>query len=481
MPNENSSLFIKKNPKNNLEKSKLIKLLARLPPATVKKFKTYYKQQGSQKRDAFVMLEYIVFCYPNFDSAKLTQEVAFKKVFGKIPYDYRRLMKSVSQIHLYLKQYLVNVELAEDNFLSDYLLAKVYIKYNLRHELNLLLAKKRAIKPAVSSPQFYYEQMQWVHLDYYTDGKSQIDQKESSLNEAMTAFDLYFLGIKLKYACDIATRQILSGSTYLIQFSEPIQNYCIDHMESLPIFNQFYYLAWQLIISKKEKDYQQLKIIFQNNHTLINKEDQLIIFTYLLNYTSQQIRRKEALYLREAFELYQMSVEKDILFINRLFVEDHFVNMTSIACALKEFDWIDSVLNEKLSKAGEDLSPSAYHIALARVALEKEDFETCRTHLLHIDFNIHTYGKRARVYQIICAYELEEPPLSIESYCKSFENYLRRNEVNQQIDLRRYLNFISMVRQLIKVNINPKKLNEELTILPSIYSPWLGKKIQALI
>lgn len=218
MQKENSSLFSENEPKNTLEKSKLVKLLVSLPPTTVKQFKAWYKQQGQLNRDAFSILKYLLSYYPDFNSPKLAHKFAYKKIFGDTPYDYRRLMKSVSKVHLKLKQYLIHLTLDEDDFLNDYLLAKVYTKYNLRHELNLLLNKKRNISPTVSSPQFYYEQMQWDHIDFYADGKSQIDQKESTLNKVMTNFDLYYLGIKLKSACDIATRQVLSGSTYHIQF-----------------------------------------------------------------------------------------------------------------------------------------------------------------------------------------------------------------------------------------------------------------------
>ena len=48
-------------------------------------------------------------------------DFAFKKIFGKIPFDYRRLMKTISQIHLDLKQYLVHLELADDDFLNNFL------------------------------------------------------------------------------------------------------------------------------------------------------------------------------------------------------------------------------------------------------------------------------------------------------------------------------------------------------------------------
>lgn len=481
MPNENSSKFIRNDSNNNLEKSKLIRLLIKLPPIVIKQFKAWYKQQGSPNRDAFSLLKYILSFYPDFESPKLAKEVAFEKIFGKIPYDYRRLMKSVSKIHLDLKQYLVNIELAENEFLSDYLLANVYAKYHLPHELNLLLEKKRNQKPTISSPKFYYEQMRWVQLDRYTDGTLKIDEPESILNRAMTSLDLYFLGIKLKYACDISTKQFLSGSTYNIQFSNAIQAYCLANLSSIPIFHQFYFLAWQLITTKEERFFQQLKESFQQKHHLINKQDQLILVTYLLNYTYQQMRLKRDEYLREAFQLFRMGIEKDILVMGPFFVEGLFFNIVSISCALNEVEWIDYVLREKLSKASEMLSPSAYHTALARLTLEKGDFDSCRTHLMHIDFKKHTYSKRARIYQIMCTYELKESTLSIESQCKSLENYLRRNETIEQNVFQMYLNFISIIRQLIKVNVNPETLLHELNSLPMIYTHWLEKKIRDLM
>ncbi len=471
----------KKTTITNLNKSKLVKLLAKVDAKTVKAFKAYYKQLGSSERDAFLILDYLLAYYPEFDSPRLLQDVAFQKIFGKaVPYDYRKLMKGVSQVHVDLKQYLVNKMVAEDDFLSDYLLAKVYTKYQLRHELTLLLEKKRIIEPTVSSPQSYYEQMQWEQLDFFGDGKTKLNQKENSLNQAMTALDVYYLGVKLKFACDIATKQILLGSEYEIQLANAVQLHVKANYDSLPVFHQFYWLAWQLILHRKEESYQKLKRLFWHQYHFLTKEDQLILFTYLFNYCAFRIRTNDLTFVKKSFELFKFSIEKDILIIDQLFVEDHFVNLVNISCALKEFAWLENTLTNELASIVKNISPPAYYLGLSRVAFAKKNFTKCQEHLINVDYNNFLYSKRARIFQIMCAYELKESILNIESNCKSLENYLRRNKSKHSEDNNAYLNFISVVRRLIKLNPDKEKLLRDLNNTSTIFKPWLLEKVNQL-
>lgn len=470
----------KKDNNTSLNKSKLIKLLAKLPPKTVKTFKAWYKQMGSPKRDAFLILEYILLYYPEFDSPHLLQNIAFTKIFGKTPYDYRKLMKGVSQVHLDLKQYLVQQELTEDDFLSDSLLARVYKKYQLRHELSLLLDKKRATKPTINSPKSYYEKLHWEQMIFLGGGKAKINHRENSLNKAMTSLDMYYLGIKLKFACDIATKQMLFGSKYEIQLSNSIKEYSKANLDKLPTFHQLYWFAWQLILHRREETYQKLKQLFWQKHTFLEKEDQLILVTYLLNYGAFKIRTNNLTFVREMFELFQFSIEKGILIINQFFIEDHFINLINISCALKEFDWLENTLENQLAPIIGDLSPSAYYLGLSRIALAKKNFIQCRSHLTNIDYNNYIYSKRARAFQLMCAVELKEPTIGIEANCKSFENYVRRNKTKQIEDNYIHLNFIRFIRHLIKINPNKEKLLRDLNSTPTIFKPWLLEKANQL-
>jgi hypothetical protein len=472
----------KKATKKKLNQTKLIRLLSRLSPKEIKEFKAYIRQSNGAGHDVFLLLQYLVKFAPDFDTSKLEHELVFRKIFPKLPYNYWRLMKIISHLHLELKSFLVHNLFEEDDFLQDYLLAKVFTKYQLRHELTLLLNKKKSQKETVSSPQFYNEQMQWEWLDFFGDGKNKLKQDDTKLTKAMFALDLYYIGQKLKYACHIATKRTIFNENHPTSSLDKIDQYCKENIKSLPVFHVFYYLAWQLILHKQEATYRILKQKFQENYLQLEKEDQLIIFSYLLNFITFQQKNNQLQYLPEAFYLYKMGVEKDILLIDRLFVEIHFVNLISIACFMKAFDWIDYLLKEKLSNIQHIISPSAYHIALARLSIAKKNFLKCKEHLFEVDYNVGEYSIFARVYQLICAYELKEPPFIIETHCKSFENYLRRNKLQQKrtLNTNMHLKFISCLRKLIKPSPNKQKLQLEVDRVNVAFKPWLVEKIASL-
>ena len=96
----------------------------------------------------------------------------------------------------------------------------------------------------------------------------------------------------------------------------------------------------------------------------------------------------------------------------------------------------------------------------------------------HLDFS---YSHRVRIFQVACAYELRFPPHIIETHCKAFENYARRNINKYRPLVKACLNFINLVRQLNKVNPNKIKLQQALEVTTTIVSQfWLKEKIDAL-
>ena len=481
MPKENSSIFLKNSTQNSLVRSRLIKLLAKLSSTTVKQFKAWHKQQGSPNRDAFLILKYILSYYPVFDSPKLTQEIAFKRIFGKIPYDYRRLMKGVSQVHLDLKQYLIKVELAEDDFLNGYLLAKVYTKYDLSHEKELLVKKKKKTTNQYSQPLDFYEQMQWNEITFFEEIQHSKKKSHSALIDAEQNLDLFFLAKKLKYACEIAIQQKLYQLDYNIPFSEMVANYCTTNYAKLPLFHQIYFSIWQLINSNNYKNFLQLKTVFYKHYTLFQAQDRLYLLTHLLNFVIERLRKKETNALSEAFELYAFGVDKAIFVQSIHFRETHFTNIIGLGSALEKFSWMNNLINSELGQSVKTNAPSIYNLALARFNFAKGDFQACQIHLLEVDYHLFTHSFKARIYQLACLFELKTPAHILETNCKAFENYLRRYMTKYTPIVQSCLNYINIVRQLNKLQSNKTQLQENLNLSsPIAFQVWLQQKIDNL-
>lgn len=466
----------------NLNKSKLIKLLIKLDAKTVKAFKAYYKQLGNSERDAFLILEHLLSYYPEFDSPNLLQDVAFKKIFGKaVAYDYRKLMKGVSQVHVDLKQYLVNKMVAEDESLNNFLLAKVYTKYDLPHERQLLIDKQLPPKITPNHPDDFFNLLQWEDLSFFSEGSAKKQPNQQGITRAMTALDWYYLGHKLKYACEISTQKRLYNLAYTINFEASITTFCQKNFNTLPLYHKTYFTAWQLNYAPNTELFARLKTIYFTHYKSFPSADQLYLLTHLLNFSIAQIRKKVPNAMTDTFDIYRFGIENQILIINNFFIDSHFINLIIISSVLQKFNWIEKLLSDKLGVLVKANSPSTYNIAMARLNFAKSNFKECLSFLIDINYKIFEHSCKARSYQIACAYELKADFLIIESHCKSFENFLRRNATKHPKGATAYLNFINLVRQLNKINPNKNKLKASFNkASPISFYEWLEQKINLL-
>lgn len=470
--------------KNNLIKSKLTQLLAALDPPTVKQFKAWFKLQGNPKRDALLVLNYLLRYHPHFDSLKLDQVIAFNKIFGKkLSFNYRRLMKAVSQVHLELKQYLIEQELAKDDFLPDFLLAKVYTKYNLANERTLLMNKQLKKQKELQHTDEFWMEMQWHDFSFFSEKKlsNQNQNQQQGVLKADKALDWYYLGKKLKYACEIASQEKLYNLDYEIQFIAPIIAFCKTHYVTLPIYHQIFFSVWQFIQTPSLISYNELKHLLKKNHREFEQQDQFLILNQLTNFMANQLRKRTTNALEELFELYQFGIEQKIFLMDHSFVGIHFINLISICSALEKFTWIENLLADELGNLVKDYDISTYSIAMARLSFAKKDFQACIAYLIEVDYSLFVHSKKARMYQIACAYEMNELPHIIETHCKSFENYLRRNEGIYLTSIQSNLNFIYLIRKVNKFNPDKNKLIQIFNKLtPIAFHKWLQEKIDQL-
>lgn len=468
-----------KSNENNLIDTKLTKLLMKLTASEIREFKAWFKQMGSAKRDAFLVLEHLLKYYPDFPSKRLEQTVVYKKIFPNQTFNYRRLMKAVSQTYVALKKFLVMELLAEDDFLSDYLLAKIFTQRDLPNEQQLIFEKK--IKKSPQLPEEFYEQMKWNELGYFSEDKKKKDNQTGRIVEANKMLDIFYLGQKLKYACEIVIKNKLFQQDHSIEFKAFLKAYCQQHYDVLPLFHQAYSVALDLIEEGNLPSFLKLKEILKQQSAKLPKEDQLYLLTHLINYIAQQIRMDEKKLLEECFDLYVFGIEKEIIIINEKLIDTHFLNIISVGCALKKFDWIEQNIIEKLSKNNKNKSLTFYKLGLARLHFGKKEFLECQTYLMQIDHLVFTHSVLARILQITCAYELKEGITYIDMLCDAFERYIKRNNKKQKPLSLSGLNFIHILRQLNKLNPKKQKLEKELSIhKPITYQGWLQEKIDEI-
>lgn len=461
-------------------KSKLLSILMGLDEPLLHQFQRQILLEGSPQRDMVLIFKYLLRYHPNFDRKELSQTYAYQKIF-KEPFNYARLMKGISKVYKRLNQFLITKELETNTFYQEFLLAKAYNRYNLLAPFEALITKKTDLSNAESTINDGLVQLQWNHLAYFSGVTTKTRTDSTPIKKASDALDAYFIGIKLRHLCELASRKPFSLKHSEEDFGAFILNYCQNKPAALSKLHSLYWLAYQLITQKKQPIYKQLKQNYWESWCILGKEDQVALLTYLMNFSAGEIKKNNTEYIEEIFQLYQSGIEKQILIVNKLFIEDHFVNLIYIASYLKKFDWIYQLLDQLEGQIINCLSPSVFNLAMARLTFAQQLYQTCQDHLLAIDYSIFIYAFRAKALEIACAFELNESVVRIESLCKAYENYLRKNKVQYKTHSIGGLNFIYVVRQLKKINPQKEKLKQKLNNFEYISSSkWLLEKINEL-
>lgn len=468
---------MKRNPEDKPIKSKLLVVMAGLEKTILLRFQKQIIQEGSPKRDMVRIFNYCLKYHPDYNHYRFYRKYAYRKIFNE-SFNYSRLMKGISIIFIRLEKFLSEQELEQTSFLNDYLLAKAYYRYNLSSPFEQLVSKKTGKQLNNENIESYLEQMQWNHLAYFSGISSKIKGESIAIKKSSHALEAYFVGVKLRHLCELATRKAILGEPYSDEFENIVFEYCMKNESNLPKVFRLYRYAFQLITSKEELIFQLYKKQYLETWCTLGKEDQVVLLTYLMNYVIGETRQNKEVYLILLFQLYQFGIDKKILLINERFVADHFVNLMYVASYLNEFEWINRLLNEWEELIISWLPPSAFNLSMARLTFAQGLFNECQTYLLDIDYSSYVFSFRAKTIEIACSYELKESIVRIESQCKAYENYLRRHASTHEENCIGGLNFIYIIRQLIKVNPKKEKLLQSFNDFKFIIFPkWLQEKI----
>lgn len=309
----------KKFPTDKPIRSKLLTILTGLDKFLLIRFQKQLGKEGSTNRDVMVIFNYCLKHHPNCKQPAFYQKFAYQKIF-KEEFNYVRLMRGLSNIFLRLEQYLIAEELKENDFFKDYLLANAYNRYKLTSPFQQIVSKKTAEQVQGTSLDNCLEQLTWNHLAYFSGIHSKIEEESTDLKKASTSLDLYFVGIKLRHLCELASRKIVLGEDYSDEFEEMIMAYC------------------------------------------------------------QKMKRT---YLQEQYVLYQFGINKKILLINERFIKDHFINLTYISSYLEEFDWLYELLAEWEAQIKNWFPENTFYSAMARLTFAQGFFIKLNNNGIH--------------------------------------------------------------------------------------------------
>ena len=422
------------------------------------------------------------------ETTPISKEELWGKCFGlNEPYNDGRFRKLQSDLLKLIEDYYTQ-ETFEANPLhkAKYLLETIHQKNLQKIQAGALkTAKQHALDQTNRPASFYYYQYE-IEKSIYDLNKFHLERNaKSNIEEIAKNLDRFYLAEKLRYYCTILNHQHLAALNYKILFMDEI----IEHVEKHdysdvpPII-----IYYQILLTYKEPEidthYETLKILIENHIHLFPEYEAKEIIDAALNYSIKRMNAGGENYVREAFELYQKSLNNKLLLINGQITPWSFKNIVTAGLRLSEFDWVENFIRTYSDLLDSQYRENAITFNLAQLYFYKKDYPNVIRQLSQVEYEDITYNLNSKTLLMASYYELDEIE-ALNSLLDTFRVYLNRNNKIPQVRRRHYLTTIRIVRNLARLRKEDKKgiekLEVELNSAQGVVSKnWILEKLAAL-
>lgn len=435
-----------------MEKSKLLDLLRTFSPREWKSFSAYVASPYfNRNEDLLRWCDWWAGQAPEFPQAG--RDAVWQALFPGSPRDDRQLNHLTSQL-LELAEQFVGMEHyrrqgAEKAFHALEGLSVRGLHKHYRFNAGLL-ARHIEASPLRDARHFYglyrLHDLERAHVD-----RQGLRRLHESAQQAADSLDFFYLTEKLKYACAMLNSQAVTTTPFDLHWLDEIRQAFENKPfpAEAPGIEVYFRILRLLTRDQADEDFQQLKLLLEQNSTRFEAPEMATLYEYALNYCIRQIRKVREEYVEEALTLYQRGVDSGILLRGGKLSPWHFKNIIKLALRLRRFDWTEQFIREKNALLDDDFKTDALHYNLAELFFYTHRYDEALIHLNKVEFtdvhyNLGAKEMLAKIYQETGATD------ALESLLHAFKVYLRRNKIISEDVRRTYLNFIQLLRQIIQ-------------------------------
>jgi len=437
-----------------MKNTRLLQLLSTLSKYELKQYVKYVNQRYTGNEVPLKILAFVVKYYPTFESRTLTKNYVLTKVLDLPNAPDKRVSNEIHKLSEWLIDFLILEKTKVGSLCRERLQLDIFKERQLgsfffqkASAYQKLLAKQK------QSVWQYLETLQVWHSLYYYSATAKLKDADSLLRATVEALeDFHHLSL-LKYGSELQNRaKILkstNGSNWRDKLLQQLASVEKPNSEQ-PIF-ELYYKLFQFTTKRSASLYQELKEMLYQESDLIAQEDNIVLLTYLVNYTIKKINSGDSRFVEEAFLLQKFGLEQSILVENGYLSVDKFRNLLLIACELGKTEWAESFLVQYIYNVPNEHRSSLEALGKAYLLFAKEEYSECLDFLNEIEFKDYGYTIQTKFIMLKCYYELrEEYERSLNALINSFDNTLLRNKAVHTETLQSYHNAIRIIRLLLR-------------------------------
>lgn len=472
-----------------MENSKLIELLRKMQPKQLKKIRALATSPFfNNDEDLVKLLDALLQFAPDFDLQHIDKKQLYKLAFSKAKYDEKKFGYLLSDILWVVEQYLIETRFAEQKALQHFYLLQEYTELELEKHYRGTLseARNKQQKYPYRDADFFYNEFLLDAVENAYFDKLRTHRFDISLQHAVDNLDIYFLTLKLKYSCEIYNRSNVVATDYEIRLLDEILVYLKSHtFEHAPAIQVYYKVLMTLKEPQEAAHFAELKKLLAKHTNQFPPKEARDMYAYAQNYCIKQVNGGNMKYLKDLFQLYKMTLETEIIFLDKYLSPWSYKNITSVALRLQEYDWAEKFVEDYKERVEPPFRNNAYAYNMASIYFDNKKFDKALELLRHVDFNDLYYSLDSKAMMLRIYYELKEKK-SLSSLLDSFRVYLKRNKQVSEYQRTIYLNLVKYVREASRIPKQEKyravKLKETIEKNKNTaYLNWLLEKIDDIV
>lgn len=472
-----------------MNKHAFIVLLAVLDKKELSSFKKYLNFRYRKDSLIFLLFEYIIRFYPDFDGnvTQLSKDQIEQKVFTQKKLHTKRLSNLFSQLKGDLKSFLLlqNYQSGGNDFLYDTIFQEIYAKKGLVAKQTKERKKIMATLENQKSQDWQYHLNSFsVHYqDYFSYNSPKYKSKKTSIAIYDQSVQQFFLCIQLLTSIEKLFRNLFHKENHPINFDYLTLVYQQIRKKN-NLLAQWLYQMLCFLYQPKQEEFISLTKQFFFIQSLVEHRTASTILGFLFNAASLEIRKGKKAYNYLLFKLYYSLFEKEgrqnLLINNGLMSIILFNNISSLACVFEEQDWAENFIEKYKKHLPSRQRLAATLLAKAEVYYSRQDYQTAKNFLYEIKKTDFTFQMRIYCLELLCEHHSQNVTENLE---QNYYAFLRNNREVSVINKEAGNNFIHIIRDLN--NKNPDNKNwktdtiEKLAQMTNVfYRSWLEKAIK---
>ena len=350
--------------------------------------------------------------------------------------------------------------LSEQNLLSNSLLQETLAKRNAdkAYLSHYMPDAQSSTSDAVFDANYYYFRFRdtYNYMNHYLSR-----QKRSGyhpVGDAAQNLDRYYIAQKLQLLCEMVNvRNVMSVQYDFFMQDEIIKNLKAGAFADVPLISIYFRILMTLSEPDDESHFYELRILLRDKTSGFSSSEVFDMFQYLMNYCIRKINLGNTGYVNTLFEIYQLVLERKIIYRERYLSQWDFKNIVVIGLRAIKNDWVKEFIEKYKNDLPENERANAHTYNLAYYYFGTGNYHKAISMLQKVEFTDLYYQLDTRAILLKCYYELDDEE-TLLYHLAAFRIFLSRNKLVSDYQRTLYRNLIRYTTKLTRIINNKKQL-----------------------